>query len=79
MTDIQKIEFQVLGYTPVVISVGDTYFVKPLNPKKLKHRDREVQVTGFDDSAAKVKFIDNGKAGKVELRDLILSAGAEEV
>lgn len=78
MVESKSIKFQVVGYTEVIFTVDDEYFIKPLNPQKLKHRDRECRITGFNGNSAKVKFLDNGCVGKVELSDLILSAGAIE-
>ena len=57
------------------IIIGKDYVVKPRNPRKLKHRDRECTVSSFmkkDDvtNIAIVKFHDNDHFGRVELTRL---------
>lgn len=59
-----------------MFKLGSELVVKPLNKQKLKHRFRKVQVLSFIDDSdmyglrVNVKFLDNGRRGKVEVADL---------
>lgn len=58
------------------LKLGCDYIVKPSNPRKLKHRNRECTISSFvkiDEvsSIAVVKFHDNGHFGRVKLADLM--------
>jgi hypothetical protein len=61
------------------VRIGGEYVVKPLNPRKKKHRDRPCVVIGFvpvseqhpRDVVAKVRFLDNNRTGRAELGDLV--------
>ena len=59
----------------VKLTVGKDYCVKPINPLKKKHRDRVCTILEFDDEFVplnvKVKFLDNGRIGKVCCSDLV--------
>lgn len=59
--------------------IGSILVVKPLNKRKLKHRDRKVQVLSFKESnndkpygesKVNVKFLDNNRRGVIEIGDL---------
>lgn len=69
----------------LTIKVGDRFFVEPDNPLKLMNRGRECTVKNFkkDDVGhpieAVVTFIDNGKSGCVDLRDLAVNPKAAAV
>lgn len=56
------------------IKIGGEFVVKPLNPRKKKHRDRRVIIRKFLESnyglTVQVQFIDNKRIGKVEIDDL---------
>ncbi|MGI2329669.1 hypothetical protein [Planococcus sp. YIM B11945] len=79
--EIQKIKVQrfkkeekVSDYT---MKVGSKLIVNQLNKQAKKNRGREVEVTGFkrDEERkgplkAKVKYLDNNRAGSVEIGDL---------
>jgi hypothetical protein len=59
----------------IVVKIGKEMIVKPLNVKKLKHRDRRVIINkitdeGFKGTRASVKFLDNNRLGKVDIADL---------
>jgi len=62
----------------IALHVGDTIFVQPDNPNKLKHRGRKGIIKGFirDDIGnvvmAKVQFMDTKRPGKVDLQDIVL-------
>lgn len=59
------------------LKTGTKVKVDPLNPAKKKHRDREGEFVGvsYDEKghleAAKIKFDDTKRVGKVEFEDLI--------
>jgi hypothetical protein len=53
------------------MEVGRRYVVRPQNPRKLKHRDRECVLLGLDGPHAKVKFLDNNRFGKPDASDLV--------
>ncbi|MCP4713024.1 MAG: hypothetical protein GY869_30720 [Planctomycetes bacterium] len=63
----------------VTIEVGRHYAVKPMNKRKLKHRDRECIVLDVvpvseshpKDQVAKVRFLDTKRQGRVDLSDLV--------
>jgi hypothetical protein len=63
-------------YREVTAVVGAEYTVDPLNPQKLKHRGRQCTLLGLvrDDIGtpmkAQVRFLDNGRQGRVDLEDL---------
>lgn len=56
--------------------VGAKYEVRPLNPQKQKHRGRQCEVLDFvrDDighaQKVEVRFLDNGRRGRVDMFDL---------
>lgn len=59
------------------IEIGSILVVKPLNKRKLKHRDRKVQVLSFRENERRygglrvnVKFLDNNRRGVIEIDDL---------
>ena len=58
------------------IKPGNTYVVRPLNPKKMKNRDRQCTVLGFietedGDTVAVVRYLDNNRQGRIrDLADL---------
>ena len=58
------------------IKPGNTYVVRPLNPKKMKNRDRQCTVLGFvetenGDAVAVVRYLDNNRQGRIQdLADL---------
>ncbi|MFC5587570.1 hypothetical protein ACFPRA_01435 [Sporosarcina soli] len=56
------------------ITIGCELIVKPMNKRKLKHRDRRVQVLSFNrnkyGSRVNVKFLDNNRRGIIEISDL---------
>lgn len=61
------------------IAVGSILVVKPLNKRKLKHRDRKVQVLSFKENdygmaygelKVNVKFLDNNRRGVINIGDL---------
>lgn len=58
------------------LRVGSELVVKLLNKQKLKHRDRRVQVLSFIEEPGmyglrvNVKFLDNGRRGKIKISDL---------
>lgn len=60
---------------PVTLTVGETYRVEPLNPRKKKHRGRVCTILEFDNDfmprKASVRFHDTNRVGKVELSDLV--------
>lgn len=62
----------------LTIKIGDTYWVQPDNPQKLKHRGRQCIVKNFhmDDLGnyvqAIVTFLDNNRTGRVDLEDLVV-------
>lgn len=66
----------------VELITGRTYRVQPLNPQKLKHRDRMCVLLDLvpvseqhpRDFMAKVRFLDNNRVGRVEPNDLVLVA-----
>lgn len=59
------------------IKIGSQYIVEPINKNKKKHRGRRCIIQGFDynvrnhPSKARVKFLDSGRIGKIELDDLM--------
>ncbi len=65
------------------IKVGDTLWVQPDNPQKLKHRGRQCVVKNFhkDDLGnyiqAVVTFLDNNRSGRVDLTDLVVENKGE--
>jgi hypothetical protein len=59
----------------VTVHIGKEMVVKPINKRKLKHRDRRVIINkiideGFKGLNASVKFSDTKRTGKVEVIDL---------
>jgi hypothetical protein len=59
----------------IIVTVGKEMIVKPLNKNKLKYRDRRVIINkvvdeGWKGIRASVKFLDNNRAGKVDIIDL---------
>lgn len=59
----------------LIVKIGETYIVKPLNPNKLKHRNRKIQIVKFNSNEryglrVNVKFLDNNRAGIVDIDDL---------
>jgi len=63
-------------FREVVLTIGETYRIWPLNPRAKKNRDREVLLVDFVKSTdgkhdlAKVKYLDTNRPGKVEPSDL---------
>lgn len=63
----------------VFIIPGRRYVVKPLNPRKLKHRDRECVVLDIverphadkPEQVAKVRYADNNRVGYPDVGDLV--------
>ncbi|AZK47503.1 hypothetical protein [Paenibacillus lentus] len=68
----------------VTIKVGDSFYVQPDNPKKLLHRGRHCIIKDFqkDDignpSQVIVTFSDNGRSGKVDIQDLVVTPKTAE-
>jgi archaellum component FlaF (FlaF/FlaG flagellin family) len=55
-----------------VINPGDTCVIKPVNPNKKKHRDRQCIVTGkAKECSIQVRFLDTGRHGYVDPEDLV--------
>ncbi|HEX8550849.1 MAG TPA: hypothetical protein VF681_04775 [Abditibacteriaceae bacterium] len=64
----------------VEIVVGEKYYIRPLNPRNMKNRDREVEVLDVlprsewnendRDKIAKVRYLDTNRIGRAELSDL---------
>lgn len=57
------------------ITIGSELVVKPINKRKLKHRDRRVKVMSFNLNReyglrVNVKFLDNNRRGIIEVSDL---------
>ena len=57
------------------INIGSELVVKPMNKQKLKHRDRRVKVTSFNESKdpglrVNVIFLDNNRRGIIDIKDL---------
>lgn len=57
------------------IVIGSELVVKPMNKQKLKHRDRRVKVTSFNESndlglRVNVIFLDNNRRGIIDIKDL---------
>lgn len=52
--------------------IGNKYIVNPLNPNKLKNRDRKVILVSIENDKlyGKVKYLDTSRPGKVEISDL---------
>lgn len=65
-------------YRKATLTAGNEYIVRPLNPRKKKHRGRLCVILDFVpvsefhpvDTVAKVRFIDNNRIGRAELSDL---------
>ncbi|MFS0766016.1 hypothetical protein [Peribacillus phoenicis] len=53
---------------------GNKYIINPLNPNKLKNRDRNVILVKIENEKrgiyGKVKYLDTSRPGKVEISDL---------
>lgn len=53
---------------------GNKYIVNPLNPNKLKNRDRKVILMKIENDNrylyGKVKYLDTSRPGKVDISDL---------
>jgi predicted RNA-binding protein len=53
---------------------GNKYIVNPLNPNKLKNRDRKVILVKIENDKreiyGKVKYLDTSRPGKIEISDL---------
>jgi hypothetical protein len=64
------------------LTAGNEYTVRPLNPRKMKHRGRHCMILDFVpvsefhpvNTVAKVRFIDNNRIGRAELSDLLPSS-----
>ncbi len=64
------------------LTAGNAYIVRPLNPRKQKHRGRLCVILDFipvseshpNDTVAKVRFVDNNRIGRAELSDLVPSS-----
>jgi hypothetical protein len=62
----------------VVLGIGKEYVIQPLNPRKTKNRDRRCVLLEFapvsqhepDYIKAKVRYLDSGRIGRIELEDL---------
>ncbi|PEZ76222.1 hypothetical protein [Bacillus sp. AFS017274] len=52
--------------------IGNKYIVNPLNPNKLKNRDRKVILVSIENDKiyVKVNYLDTSRPGKVEISDL---------
>lgn len=65
------------SFRKVKLKVGDRVKVEPVNPQKLKHRDRTGTIAGYyhDEigflQSVKVKFDDTKRVGKVDVPDLV--------
>ncbi|MET1180561.1 hypothetical protein ABG775_21730 [Peribacillus simplex] len=77
--EVRKINVTILKdtqlYRKLNLTIGDTFIVEPVKKNKKKHRGRLVQIHSFVDDfrgklRVRVKFIDNGRLGFVELDDL---------
>lgn len=58
------------------IEVAKRYIIIPINPQKKKNRNRKCIVAGFIDQGrvgvfAVVKFLDNGRCGKIDMSELM--------
>lgn len=77
--EVRKINVTILKdtqlYRKLNLTVGDTFVVEPVKKNRKKHRDRLVQIHSFVDDfrrelRVRVRFIDTGRLGFVELDDL---------
>lgn len=74
------------NHRQVIMEKDRRYTVKPQNPLKFKHRDREcillniIPRTEHDsvDRVAQVRFVDNQRVGHVDLGDLVPLDGLYE-
>jgi hypothetical protein len=69
----------------LTIKIGDTYWVQPDNPQKLKHRGKQCIVKKFEKDdlgnyvEAIVTFLDNNRTGRVDLEDLVVEYSNEGI
>ena len=79
MNKIMRVSTGVQGQRNTEIETGKEYIIQPLNSRKLKNRGRHCLVLDFvpvskshpNDIVAKVRYTDNNRIGKAELRNLI--------
>jgi hypothetical protein len=79
MNKIMRVSTGVHAQRNIDIEPGKEYVIQPLNSRKLKNRGRHCLVLDFvslseshpEYIVAKVRYTDNNRIGKAELRDLI--------